>query len=209
MFNNYIFDTKLLTRSFDQLIGNNDLLHVTILIIFHSLIIHAYLIYTNKLRGYYSKIKNEKIFINLFFDNTMIAIIEQACYVVYVPDVLKLLKMTRHFTRVLISLVYCISHTITFNLFYETLTIVFQLVNSFLIMMIYLKNDILFSLLLNVYCNTVWIIINYLVYKFLLSTRLLQGKIYFAPINIDNSGDTILSPFNLNEPDNDQINKFD
>lgn len=195
---NNMFDTKLFIKSFDILVGNNDLLYITMLVIFYSIIFHTYLISQNKIRVYYSKIKDEKIFIRMLLDNTMLAVFEQACYVIYGTESLKFLGIKRHMIRVIISLVYCILHTMAFNLFYETFTIAFQVVTSFYMMMVYLKNNYITSLLLNTYSNAIWIAINYIIYKILLTNRIFHRKSYITPINIDNDININNSDININ-----------
>lgn len=158
----------LICKYFDQIFTFNILLCGTILLFLHSFLIHLHLYFNNELSKYYLKIKNDELFFSEFITNNfIIAIIEQSIFVVYLSEYLSISEISNNFIRIFISIIYSIIHTILFNSFYKYQTILLQLVNSFCMMMIYLRTEILLALMLNIYYNFLWVIISCVVYKFL------------------------------------------
>jgi len=162
----------LICKYFDQIFAGNILLCGTILLFLHSFLHHLYLYFNNELFKYYLKIKNDDLFFSEFIaNNLIIAIIEQSLFVVYLSEYLSISEISNNLIRIFISILYCIIHTILFNSFYKYQTILLQLINSFCMMMIYLRTEILLALILNIYYNLLWVIISCIVYKFLLINK--------------------------------------
>ncbi len=183
---NMVTTAKTVFNSFDNFFNENTIYYSFGIISIYACVFYTYLFFTKKIKSHLSRIKNESDFIDIMFDSILLAMIEQASFMVYFNETLLLLFKNRVIIRTIICILFTFTHVISFNNFKDPVILIIQTITTLVLSIIYTNMLPLYSLLLHVGNNLIGVLIQYLMYKILLKRSLFQGKIYFAPISTEN-----------------------
>ncbi len=173
-------------RLFDSKVRGFDVFTIGFgIVLVHSILIYAYMLYTNKFSRYFSKFKKTSDFLPIAIDNIALAIVEQAAFTVFLKLAFERLIGDRKIARFLTCALFSFSHVLNFNVFYEIPTITIQMFNSLIMSLIYTKLDVLDAFILHMFCNLFGVVITYTTWKIISSNRIFQGKTYFTPVSVE------------------------
>ncbi len=161
------------------------------IILFYVTILYSYLFIKNRVRSHLSKVKTEKDFIDIGFDSLLLAMIEQASFMVYFREAFNLLLHDKIVIRFITCVLFSLTHVLSFNNWNDTFILFLQLSTTFSLSLVYTKMLPLYSFLLHSINNTLGVVITFALYKLIIKRNLFQGKIYFAPINVENIPDGV------------------
>ncbi len=201
-------------RSTDVTLNEIDYIKASFALVFiHTIILYSYLFASGKLIRYFGKIKSDKDFFFVCMDSVSIAVIEQACFTVYLKLALTKIIGDRKLARFFTCLIFTGSHVANFNLVNEIPTIILQMITTFAMSLVYTKMDVLDAFILNIFCNVFSVLIKYAFWKILFKARLFQGKTFITPIIVESTGSSNLGSHHtgieINTGLNTPISKMD
>ncbi len=184
---NLSLSAKEFLTNFDSITPNPFVTGLCV-VTFHGILFYSYLIWTGRVRGFFSRIKSNKDFFEIALDSMWAGILEQASMLVYLKIFFDRIFGDKYLVRIMISVIFTVVHVGSFNTYYEYITLILQSFNILILSLVYTRLDHVESFIVHMMCNFYGLVITYTVYQLMIKTKLFRTKLMnITPINIENN----------------------
>ncbi len=184
---NLSLSAKEFLTNFDSITPNPFVTGLCV-VTFHGILFYSYLIWTGRVRGFFSRIKSNKDFFEIALDSMWAGILEQASMLVYLKIFFDRIFGDKYLVRIMISVIFTVVHVGSFNTYYEYITLILQSFNILILSLVYTRLDHVESFIVHMMCNFYGLVITYTVYQLIIKTKLFRTKLMnITPINIENN----------------------